>query len=104
MYIVTVDIAVTPDGLAPFLEAMKLNAQGSRGEPGCLRFDIVQAENDPTRVFLYEVYRTKDDFAFHLTTDHYHRWRAAVGAWLARPNLANFYLNVDPTDDAWPDR
>jgi quinol monooxygenase YgiN len=100
MYVVTVDVFVKPESLEPFMAAMKDNARGSRLEPGCLRFDIVQAEADPNHIFLYEIYRTKEDFAFHQTTEHFLRWRDAVGDWMAKPRQAGLYLSVDLADEA----
>jgi len=100
VYVVTVDVFVKPEALETFLAAMKDNARNSRREPGCARFDIVQDEADPTHIFLYEFYRTKADFEFHLTTEHFLRWRDAVADWMARPRQAGRYLDVDLTDDA----
>ena len=99
MYVVTVDVFVKPEALEPFLAAMKDNARNSRLEPGCARFDIVQAEADPTHIFLYEFYRTRADFEFHQTTEHFLRWRDAVADWMSRPRQAGRYLSIDLTDD-----
>jgi autoinducer 2-degrading protein len=100
VYVVTVDVFVKPEALEPFLAAMKDNARNSRLEPGCARFDIVQAEAEPTHIFLYEFYRTKADFEVHQTTEHFLCWRDAVADWMARPRQAGRYLGVDLTDDA----
>jgi autoinducer 2-degrading protein len=62
MYVVAGTIFVKPQNLAPFIEATLDNARNTRKEPGNLRFDVSQAEDDPTRFLLYEVYREKDDF------------------------------------------
>ena len=98
MYVVTVDVFVKPETLDPFLAAMKDNARNSRLEPGCARFDIVQAEADPTHIFLYELYQSKADFEFHQTTEHFLRWRAAVADSLTKPLQGGRYFDVDLTD------
>ena len=100
MYVVTVDVFVKPESIEPFLEAMRDNARGSRLEPGCRRFDIVQAEADPNHIFLYELYDTKAAFAFHQTTEHFLRWRDAVSDWMAKPRQAGLYNSLDLTDEA----
>ena len=87
MYVVNVTIFVKPQNLAPFVEATLDNARHTRKEPGNLRFDVSQAEDDPTRFLLYEVYRTKDDFATHQQTEHYLRWKNAVADWMAQPRV-----------------
>src|SRR4029453_19613910 len=85
MYVVAVTIFVKPPNLAPFIEATLDNARNTRQEPGNLRFDVSQAEDDPTRFLLYEVYREKEDFAKHQQTEHYLRWKTAVADWMAQP-------------------
>ena len=41
--------------MGDFLAAMKVDAEGSRQEPGCLRFDVMQDKANPRRFFFYEV-------------------------------------------------
>jgi autoinducer 2-degrading protein len=85
MYVVTVTIFVKPEFLKPFIDATFENARNTRKEAGNLRFDVSQAEDDPNRFLLYEVYKTKDDFGKHQQTPHYLKWKSAVGDWMAQP-------------------
>ena len=78
MYVVSVTVHVKPEFVARFIEATFDNARNTRREPGNLRFDVSQAEDDPNRFLLYEVYHTKDDFAAHQQTPHYLRFKTAV--------------------------
>lgn len=87
MYVVAVTIFVKPDFTQPFIEATLDNARNTRLEPGNLRFDVLAAEDDPTRFMLYEVYREREDFAKHQQTPHYLRWRDAVTDWMAQPRV-----------------
>ena len=96
MYVVAVTIFVKPQNLAPFTEATLDNARNTRKEPGNLRFDVSQAEDDPTRFLLYEVYREKDDFAKHQQTEHYLRWKAKVADWMAQPRQGVKHHSVFP--------
>ncbi len=84
MYVVSVTVYVTPEFIDPFIEATLDNARNTREEPGNVRFDVCQAEDEPARFLLYEVYRSKDDFTSHQQTEHYRRWRDAVGDWMAQ--------------------
>ena len=44
----------------PYIKGMLENAQGSvNGEPGCLRFDVVQDANDENRIGFTRFTRTK---------------------------------------------
>ncbi len=85
MYVVSVTVFVKPEFVGHFIAASLANARGSRAEPGNVRWDLAQAEDDPGRFLLYEVYRTKDDFARHQQTAHYLAWKAAVADWMAQP-------------------
>ena len=85
MYIVAVTVFVKAEQVRAFVEATLDNARNTRREPGNLRFDVAQGEDDPSRFLLYEAYRTKDDFARHQQTEHYLRWKSAVADWMAQP-------------------
>lgn len=85
MYVVAVTVFVKPEFVKPFIEASFANASGSRTEPGNIRWDFCQAEDDPTRFLLYEVYKSKNDFVAHQQTPHYLAWRATVTDWMAKP-------------------
>ena len=85
MFVVCVTIFVRSEFLQPFIAATLDNATHTRLEPGNIRFDVLQGEDDPTRFMLYEVYQAQDDFAAHQTTAHYHRWKSAVPDWVAQP-------------------
>ena len=85
MYVVSVTVHVKSDFVPRFIEAALDNARNTRLEPGNIRFDVSQAEDDPTRFLLYEVYHSKDDFAAHQRTAHYLRFKDAVADWMAQP-------------------
>lgn len=88
MYVVSVTICVKPEFVRPFINAVLDNARNTRREPGNVRFDVLQGEEDPARFLLYEVYHTKEDFLRHQQTEHYLRWKAAVADWMAQPRQA----------------
>ena len=85
MYVVSVTVHVKPDCVDPFIEATLDNARNTRREPGNVRFDVSRAADEPGRFLLYEVYQTPDDFRAHQQTEHYLRWKQAVGEWMAQP-------------------
>ncbi len=80
MYVLIVSIKLKPEGRERFLAAIEDDAVCSeRDEPGCLRFNVLQDESDPDRVYLYEIYRDQAAHAAHRKTPHYARF-AAVAA------------------------
>jgi autoinducer 2-degrading protein len=102
MYAVCVTVHVKPDQVQTFIEATLENARQSRlTEPGNVRFDILQAESEPTRFFLYEVYRENEDFARHQQTPHYLRWKETVAPWMAVPRQGVRHLSLFPSDPEW---
>lgn len=102
MYVVTVRIQVVPERVPEFIAETRKNHEGTRREPGNLRFDVLQREDDPAAFTLYEVYRTKDDFAAHQQTPHYFAWRAAVTSWMAAPREGTKHQSLFPQDEgAW---
>jgi len=87
MYVITVTLFVKPEFVEQFKAQTLDNARNTRKEPGNLRFDVSQSEEDPTRFLLYEVYKVKDDLAKHHQTAHYARWKEAVTDWMAQPRV-----------------
>jgi (4S)-4-hydroxy-5-phosphonooxypentane-2,3-dione isomerase len=85
MYVVCVTVFVQPSHEAEFSAATLDNARHTRQEPGNLRFDVLQAEEDPSRFMLYEAYQTQADFVKHQQTPHYLRWKLAVAEWMREP-------------------
>lgn len=85
MYVVSVTVHVKEAFVQAFIDATLDNARHTRREPNNVRFDVLQAEDDPGRFLLYECYRTKDDFTAHQQTQHYLRWKQAVADWMAEP-------------------
>ena len=53
MYVIAATVFVKPPNVEPFLDATLDNARHTRKEPGNLRFDVLRAEDDPTRFLLY---------------------------------------------------
>ncbi|MDP8244300.1 MAG: antibiotic biosynthesis monooxygenase [Candidatus Hinthialibacter antarcticus] len=101
MYVVCVTVYVVPGKENEFIEATSLNHKGTRQEPGNLRFDVLQANDDPARFFLYEAYRSEDDFKAHQQTNHYLTWRETVQDWMAKKREGVKHTSLFPTDGDW---
>jgi len=101
MFIVHVHIRVKPEYLDEFCEATETNAEASLLEPGIVRFDLLQQQDDVTRFLLLEAYRTPEDAARHKETAHYQAWRDIVAEMMAEPRSSMRYTNIYPSDGAW---
>ena len=98
MYVVCVDVFVKAGHEQDFIAATEQNHRGSLQESGALRFDVLQGLEDPTRFFLYEVYRDAAALDAHKQTEHYQTWRDTVAAWMARPRQGTKYHRRFPAD------
>ncbi len=101
MYVVCVTVRVKPGTEARFVEATRLNHEGTRAEPGNVRFDVLQHADTPTQFFLYEAYRSPKAFATHQQTPHYLAWREAVADLMAEPRQGLKHHSVFPSDAAF---
>ena len=100
MLIVHVFIHVKPEAVDRFITVTRENARNSVREPGVVRFDVIQQEDDPTRFVLVEVYRSPEDPARHKETEHYAAWRDAAESMMAEPRRSVKYRALFPEPDA----
>jgi autoinducer 2-degrading protein len=98
MYVTLVHVHVKPERLAEFIEVTRANHEGSVGEPGNLRFDILQLVEDPTRFILYEAYRDEAAAKAHKETPHYAAWRDAATDMMAEPRTGIRYDGLFPAN------
>ena len=101
MLIVHVHVHVKPDAVDAFAAASLENARYSRDEPGVVRFDVVQQEDDPNRFLLQEIYRSAEDPARHKETAHYATWRDTVEPMMAEPRRSVKYAALFPEPARW---
>jgi (4S)-4-hydroxy-5-phosphonooxypentane-2,3-dione isomerase len=95
MQVALVYVNVKPEYVDEFLTASLENARNSRLEPGNIRFDVLQLNEDPCRFVLYEAYKTPEDAAAHKNMNHYLKWRETVADWMAEPRKGIIYTGLD---------
>jgi autoinducer 2-degrading protein len=72
MHIVLVQVKVRAEMLGDFARVALENARESvLKDPGCIRFDISQVHDDPTRWVFYEVYVDRAAHAAHRESAHF---------------------------------
>jgi (4S)-4-hydroxy-5-phosphonooxypentane-2,3-dione isomerase len=101
MVIVHVFVKIKPDMTEPFKAATLKNAQNSIKEPGILRFDFIQQEDDPLCFLLVEVYKDSNAVAQHKETSHYAEWREKAEHMIAQPRTSTRYVGIFPEDKEW---
>lgn len=79
MLAVCVDFEVDPASLDAFLTIIQNNASVSlANEVGCHQFDITQDLQNPTKIFLYELYDDVAAFDLHKKASHYLKFNQLV--------------------------
>ncbi|HHT53949.1 MAG TPA: antibiotic biosynthesis monooxygenase [Clostridiales bacterium] len=81
-------VDVMPGYVEAFKKITLYNHENSRREPGNIRFDLLQSNEDPTKFVLFEVYADEKAAAEHKKTPHYLRWRDEVASYMASPRRA----------------
>ena len=72
MFVMLVQLEIKPALLDEFKAAILKNAALSiERDPGCLRFDVLQQADDPTRWVLYEVYDKEQAWVDHRNAAHF---------------------------------
>jgi autoinducer 2-degrading protein len=65
MIVIHVDYQVKPECVEEFRDRLRRHAKNSLGEPGCLTFDVAQADDDATRFFIWEIYTDDEAVKYH---------------------------------------
>lgn len=101
-FVITVDFYLRAGTLEPFLKLIKENAHKSlTEEPGCDRFDVLIERNSPDHIVLYEIYRDRAAFDFHLKSRHYAQFNTASQPYVRDKKVLEFeYTNDGGTNRA----
>ena len=102
MYVLLVSLRVKPERREEFLRAAEEDGRGSReDEPGCLRFDVLQDNEDPHRLYLYEVYKDEKALEAPRAAPHFTKWRETVKDWFDGEPMRHVCSTVFPPEEAW---
>ncbi|CAK0795293.1 unnamed protein product [Prorocentrum cordatum] len=69
-----VQLEIEPERVDDFISVMTKDLEGSRTEPGCLRFDLLRDQVDKNKFTLFEVYKDADALAAHREMPHFKLW------------------------------
>ena len=105
MIALVVTINIKPGHKEEFMASMMGDARGSNNdEPGCLRFDVLQDNEEPNRLHLYEVYQDEAAVEAHRNAPHFLKWREECKDWFATENVRRIATPVYPPEDKWRKR
>ena len=91
MLIQMVNIHVKEGPTAEFLEAFQINYEGTRQEPGNLRFDVLRDPEKENVFLIYEVFASADALEDHRRTPHYKECVRRIDPILTGPRTKVFY-------------
>ncbi len=97
MLIQMVNIKVKEGHAAEFLEAFRINYEGTRSEPGNLRFDVLRDPQDENTFLIYEVFQSAEALEDHRKTEHYKECVRMIDPILAGPRTKVYY-NAEMAD------
>lgn len=93
MFVVCVEFEIMPRHLDKFLLAMRKNAvQSHKLEAGCHQFDICQDQQNPSNIFLYEIYDDAAAFETHKAAPHYHEFNLAIDGMIIEKSVRFLHL------------
>ena len=99
MVVYSVNVYVKDENIAAFIEATETNHRKTRKEPGNLRFDVIQHDEDKSRFMLYEVYKNPEAVADHKKTEHYLNWRETVAPFMAKDREGICFTPLFPEEE-----
>jgi quinol monooxygenase YgiN len=79
---IVVEFELKPQHTNDFIKLMKSHAEASRAEDGCQQFDVLQAQDDPNKVFFVESWRDAEALAVHSKVPRMEENRAIYTPWL----------------------
>ena len=99
MKAIVVKISVKEECIEKFKEITFYNSENARKEPGNLRFDVIQSEEEPNLFFLYEIYRSEEAIAYHRTTEHYNKWAESIADMIEKPRERWIGVPLCPSEE-----
>ena len=97
MYIVLVHSHVHTEQVERFREVTLQNAEASRREAGCVRFDVIQQADDPSRFTFIEVFKSEEDGVAHRESSHFKKWLEEAVPLMVEPRTRVIYRDVSIT-------
>jgi quinol monooxygenase YgiN len=75
MFVVVAEFMMKADKVEAFKTRVAGHTANSRKEKGCLTFTVHQDPDEPRHFFIYEVYRERAAFDFHVAQDYLQQFR-----------------------------
>lgn len=100
MIVRAITVYVKEERREDFIALTRENHAASLEEPGVLRFDVLESEEESGRFLLYEVYADREATLAHKETAHYRAWKQGVETMMAAPRTSSAFTVLAPLDPA----
>ncbi len=79
-FIVIADVTAPLTNQSQIEKALVDLAEQTRGETGCVEYQLCRELSEDVRWVIYEVWKTEQDWRSHLKVDHLHEFKDIIGA------------------------
>jgi autoinducer 2-degrading protein len=76
MLVIAVDFNIKPEQIDEFLKISKPLVEGTNTEKDTLSYQLYRDVKDPTKFFLFELYKSRSAHKFHSSQEHFLKWNA----------------------------
>ena len=102
MEINMVRLKLKKDKIINGLKEIKINAESSViNETGCRRFDVIQDEEDPSRIALCEIFNDQSSVDNHFSQEYFKKFRDASRDFLEEDSFFSHCKLVFPIEGDW---
>lgn len=86
-YFATFQATANPTHVDTIKHSLSILERESRTQPGTIRYEFYQAEDDPTVFMLFAIWESEADWQNHVASDAHDRHVQALpdGAWVSPP-------------------
>ena len=102
MYTVILFNKILAEHVDDYIVNMRVCAEKTNLEPGCIRYEVMQDVDDPTIMCLFQAFRDEAAYQAHQESEHHRVWLEMSGAWRdpsARSRHEMRYITPSPEPD-----
>jgi quinol monooxygenase YgiN len=81
MYTVILFNKILPEHVEDYIVNMRICAEKTNREPGCIRYEAMQDVDDPTVMCLFQIFRDEAAYQAHQDAEHHRIWIDLSGGW-----------------------
>ena len=103
MYTVILFNKILAEHVDDYIVNMRVCAEKTNQEPGCIRYEVMQDVDDPTIMCLFQVFRDEAAYQAHQDSEHHRVWIEMSGSWRdpsARNRHEMRYITPSPVKPA----